>query len=297
MIINMAVSDLLVICMGTVYMYVIFVDPFASFDDRNDNRKLIAEVIICKLVPFFHLNARLVSLMSLLIISIERYKAIRITVPRIRSRSNILKHRVIAVCCSWLIPMAVTAYEPTYGVLKPSKDGGFECGLSHSPKIWISVYYLCMIITFVSIFLLSVLTWRKLSKPNEISCSLSELQRKSRAKRMAGAVRMVLCSIFLYCCCYLPLIFLQISELLLAFNGISIFGGICIDQALFEHVGREILPLFNSCLSPFIYIIFLSDFRSAAKRILCKCSMTATNPQNRTDVLPHPRQQTTTSSL
>ena len=109
---------------------------------------------------------------------------------------------------------------------------------------------------------LNILTLRRISKPQAIENSLSEQQRQQRRNRIKSAVKMVLYSLLVYTCCYLPG-FLSVF--------VNVVGGtICTTMAIrLTFVFYYFLPLINSCLSPVIYCTCLCDFREAAKNLLC----------------------------
>jgi len=52
---------------------------------------------------------------------------------------------------------------------------------------------------------------------------------------------------------------------------------ICIDWSTLFFILSNILPLVNSCFSPCIYIVFLSGFREAAKRLVCRTTNRSVN--------------------
>ena len=84
---------------------------------------------------------------------------------------------------------------------------------------------------------------------------------------MTSAMRMVLCSLLLYSCCYLPYFVSKLFDFL-RLNGIY-YSRLYIDWTMLDYM-LKFLPLANSCFSPCIYIAFLSDFRQAAKRLFCE---------------------------
>lgn len=272
LIINMAVSDVLLICNEALNLLVEFIN--VSLDETSFT---VVEFFVCKLMPFVRVVTRAVSLISLLIITIERFKATKgLTIPRTRSPLTIRRHRIAAICASWIVPMLLTAYELTYGIMLSFG----ECDLSHhSPALaWILFHYFFMLVTFVLTFFLSAAILLKLFRSNGIADSLTRAQRKLRRQRISGAAQMVMWSLLLYSCCYLPLSILQAIQLFSQITGLEIFKGVCFDLDNLDYYASDLLPCLNSCLSPCFYIIFLSDFRLAAKRVLffnccsdCEC--------------------------
>ncbi|KXJ14978.1 hypothetical protein AC249_AIPGENE14472 [Exaiptasia diaphana] len=116
------------------------------------------------------------------------------------------------------------------------------------------------------------LTIRRLNKLQGIQNHLSEGQRNIRARRTQSAVRIVLASVLLYACSWFPNLVLYVVRLTNAiFPSADIMNSLlCIDWRSLYFIITQFLPLVNSCFSPCIYVIFLSDFRDAAKKILCQ---------------------------
>ncbi|KXJ22168.1 hypothetical protein AC249_AIPGENE4206 [Exaiptasia diaphana] len=58
----------------------------------------------------------------------------------------------------------------------------------------------------------------------------------------------------------------------------------CIDWESFEFILEYLLPVVNSCFSPLIYIIFLPDFRQAAKHVLCRREIQSREPNSQNSI-------------
>ena len=105
----MAISDILVaiifsyhnICplLGLPYLW-----------DLLDNE--VFANILCKAYFFFSHTSMFVTLTTLLIISVERFRSTKLTVHRVRPYT--LRKRLALVSCSWLLPMGLSAYKATY---------------------------------------------------------------------------------------------------------------------------------------------------------------------------------------
>ena len=143
-----------------------------------------------------------VSLVTLLIISIERFRATRRTLQR--SRAYTLRQRVAVIVISWLIPMTLQSYNLHYVVVNPK---GGSCDFKKNWKVYHQFYSISQylnVIFMIVIFVLSILTIRRLSRFQAIHAHLNREQRKARSRRTQAAVRMVLTSVLLYACCWLP---------------------------------------------------------------------------------------------
>jgi len=260
LIINMAVSDATVIvnCLlqgtTTLLHYKLWNNDFAGS-------------FACKAIPFMYSVVLLTSLSTLTIISIERFRITRRRTVQI-SHPLSAKHRVCVVACSWLMSSALSLYIPIlYHIDKQYNS----CGISLFYYSIISfIKTIVHVIMFSFMLIINILTLRRLSSRQAIEDSLSEEQRKLRRQRMGSAVKMVLYSIILYCCCFFPAIIydLQNSINLLIPSWASFLSYGCIDVSSLLFMIEFFLPIVNSSLSPCIYFVCLPDFRDAAKTFL-----------------------------
>ncbi|KXJ22972.1 Alpha-2Db adrenergic receptor [Exaiptasia diaphana] len=139
-----------------------------------------------------------------------------------------------------------------------------------------------------------IVTVRRLSRRQAIEAHMSEDQQKMRAQRTRAAVRMVVVSALLYILCWLPSFFLKSAHAFRNKRGSKIIPyAYRADPScglFFIIFPLTFLPIVNSCFSPFIYIIFLRDFREAAKKVLCS-GKTLNQIQNRTASNEPPQMQ------
>lgn len=263
MIINMAVSDMLVVVMFSSLRIRESANnlnyPFIDVNDQN-----IAD-IICKMTKFLEMSAKLVTLINLLILSAERFRATRVGVPRACPRAR--ARYLCPVITSWVLPMLLASYNLYFWqswyfeFLKTSM-----CRINHDDIDVVLPCYTFVTLVFVlallTIALLSVLTLRSLSSSRVIAVDLSDVHKQLRNKRMACAARMVLCSLLLYGFCYIPTFSMDVVVILWNYR-VADLSTICIDWRSLMFM-LDFLLIVNSCLSPCVYIIFLKDFRKAA---------------------------------
>ncbi|XP_020910147.2 somatostatin receptor type 5 [Exaiptasia diaphana] len=267
LIINMAVSDALYLFMDLLYLV-----PWLSDNKWSIYPSGTLGVIICKTTIFLLYISYRVSLVTLLVISIQRFRATAKTLKR--SRPYTLKQRMAIIAVTWL--MSMTA--PIVYVYQQSPHGQI-CRVWYSDLLNNRVTSFVvlseqaiMVILCCVIFILAILTIRRLTKPQGIQNHLSEEQRNVRARRTQSAVRMVLASVLLYACCWCPFLALSVVRFTDAvFPSADIINfSACIDWPSLYFIIYYFLPVVNSCFSPCIYLIFLSDFRDAVKKILCR---------------------------
>lgn len=262
LILNMAVADALLVLAILVLEVPFLVDRFIWAEI-----KVISGDITCQILSFFVSSLILVSNTTLAIITIERFRASRLTV-RI-AQPYTLKQRLAIVGCSWVISGVLAAHDTPYRAIEESLTDAYACkGSSNVPLGLVVLVYTILFIAFCGIVILTLVTLRRLSHRQEIEANIPEAQRKTRAKRISAALKMVLSSLFLYSFCYSPFF---VWDLVKVFGKSAVGENLlhCYDFYIFGFL-IGFLPLVNSCFGPFIHLIFLSDFRDAAKIIICR---------------------------
>lgn len=227
-------------------------------------------IFVCQGLVYVHDASPNVSLVILLAISIERFRA---TFAK-RSKPQSIKKQffILGICiCSPLI-----YYASNFILYKATVKKGYcvysIVGLKYT-AIHVLIPILLRLILFMFIFVFSVLTIRRLSKSTEILSYLSEVRKCIRVRRIRAAVTMVLASLILYMLCWLPVFLLSIvywfQTLILKDKSLIDYSR-CIDWKSIIFVVIFFLPVLNSCLSPAVYIKFLSDYRKAARKAFCR---------------------------
>jgi len=274
LIINMAVSDTLVVLMT----WILQIPPFF-------NRQIWADIkehelgALCNMINFIMQTGMWTTFLCLLVVTIERFRATRRTFKRVEQSS--VRRRILVQALCWLSAMVLATFDLFDYYIKEDSCV-FTCDKKQTHFVALGIVYTFLVCAYVSIFVLSIATLKNLSKQPPIENSLSNRQRIARKERTASAMKMVLSSLLLYFCCYCPYDVINILQ------SISYgFGGNFLDSIWINTV-LIIFPLVNSCFSPVIYLIFLPDFRQAAKKVFCKQSEFLDNgekPQHRAAVL------------
>jgi len=172
-----------------------------------------------------------------------------------------------ARACCWLALLIMASVKSSKATIV-KVSGEFSCVVQRLPAYLEASFYVVLMLVYLTTFILSTVTLRKLSRHQTMqNNNLSIIQRQARIKRMANAMKMVLTSLLLYSFCYLPFAGWQF------FKGLSrksdqTHSTFCYSSYLLKFL-EVLLPLVNSCLSPVILLIFLSDFRKGAKRLIC----------------------------
>jgi len=286
LIINMAVSDALFLEISLLH------EISRRYHIEQFYPNGVGGDIICKVIPFVKETSYKVSLVTLLVISIERFRATRRTLQW-RPQLYTVKQRVAVLSICWLIPMTQAVYwlydfefdeEEKQCISSRSKKTNKE-------KIIINfIISFCIMISVIFIILtLSAITVTRLSKSQLTQARLNQQQQVMRRKQTRSAVSMVFSSTLLYACCWFSFNVFDIIFSISYYNPKlnSIFLNQCIDWFSLFYITMYILPAVNSCFSPFIYLIFLPDFKEAAKRVLCCCKTTTSQRDVREDIPLH----------
>jgi len=255
LIINMAVSDTLVVV--TMFFYKL---PQMFSSDFWGEIWMILGNTPC----IFAINATnstiLSSFFTLLTITIQRFSATSLKTSRTHSR----KKQIVHLICCWLASFGLSVIR-NFTASIHKVQGKVDCKVKDYPiSLQISLFVLISTV-YCIILLFGTVTLRRLLHQQGIRDSLSDVQRQARAKRMANAMKMVFCSLFLFSACYVPFGCWHF------YKTFAKDVPYCYGSYVFEFL-EALLPLVNSCLSPAIYFLFLSDFREAAKRLLCNKS-------------------------
>jgi len=265
LIMNMAVSDTLVI------LCALFTGIRRMYFMRIEFEQEILTIVTCCVFIVWAVSQS-VSLVTLLIISIERYRITRRRAVQIAQPYSI-KRLLCLLIVSWLISTIVSLHKVIF--TSPNKNIG-TCVVIPSFSFYFNIWYFIRttltLTVFLILLLLSISTLRRLSSPHAIEDNLSEAQRKQRRKRNDSAIKMVLYSLLLYCCCFSPGLLIALLSSLSKMSSLTILDWrACYDWDSLYFVVVLFLPILNSSLSPYIYFICLSDFRQAAKAaVLCK---------------------------
>jgi len=193
LIINMAVFDAIFSAMLS----------WRTIEIKYNIERLYSNVlghIMCK-IRVYLVEMCVVSLVTLLVISIERFRATRRTLQR--PRPYTVKQRVAVLGICWLIPMIPGGY--SCYELKFDEETK-KCTFSSR---WVeTLYFIISFSTMISVIFIiltfSAITVRRLSTIQLTQARLNQEQQAMRKKGTRSAVSMVLSSVLLYACCWFP---------------------------------------------------------------------------------------------
>lgn len=262
LIISMAVSDILVALMVVISEG----SSLLNHEDFFANTGFaVLDDILCRMVTYLKHTPRPVTLSTLLIISIERLKATSSTlqVPR----PYTARRRMVIIGCSWGVPMVLSGY----GVFATVQKKGTlnTCGV-YELDTWINITNCVVVVIFLVILIFTLVSLKRLQKPQAIVAHMTEEQVRYRVKRTSRAVKMVLFSILLYTTYYPVFIYRIVFIWIFDRDRKQLAETLCLDWKSSTFALR-FLPLINSCLSPVVYLTFLTEYQEGARKMLSQC--------------------------
>lgn len=265
-IINMAAADLFTTVFNIgiqVYHYGLMIvnKQFEWFDG-------IAGVILCKFTAFIQGAAIACSVVTLAAIAINRFLAVMY--PFHRSRRN--STAVLVIFLTWMSSFAI-ASPMLYAMQVENEDGALYCVENweplfdnHSSKYYTLVLFLSLFACPLAIIgtLYSIIAFKVWVRtvPGHITGANQQHEIKTRKKILKICMTVVL----VFALCWLPFYVYLIFQFVSAKNnGCNAPEYVAFLGLFFAHA--------NSAISPFIYVVYNSDYQKGMKKIvkLCRC--------------------------
>ncbi|XP_032232173.2 blue-sensitive opsin [Nematostella vectensis] len=251
LVVNMAFADLLSLLLEpSLLMKIIITGSDEWFGDSPGS------CVLCKVFGLLVNSLTWVSLLTLLVISFERLKAVSSTVQLFTFAGRNLAS-LIAV--TWAVSFALNViYLVDCDVLYVE---GFLICTCTQRSILIVVSHGLYLVTVVCTVTINLVIIRRLVH-SQAAIHLPAAQQERRSKRFRSAIRMVLSSLLVYAVCVTPLyVYLSIvtlSEL----NLVTIS---------WKPRGFLLYFIFylNYSLGPIVYFVFLDEFRLPLRSIIC----------------------------
>lgn len=268
LIVNMAVSDFL--CTLSVVPRVItqtftYPDAWMITGAAGD--------AMCKIVLFLQDVTVAVSLLSLLMIAIERYQAI--TSPLVADPSSGRRCKIM-ILSTWLVACLIYATH-FYTFKLIIEDEGAICVHTWEPflaepsKVW-EIEFLLHSILFVfipfivvfSLYTAILVRVRRTSVPGDTS-SRTWRGRRNRQKRNRNVLRMLLTVVIAFGVCWFPFI-IYTYVVTFVYSDLELSCGMIIirECALY-------LAYLNSSINPAIYFTFCENYRKGLRNIIRPC--------------------------
>ncbi|EDO39354.1 predicted protein [Nematostella vectensis] len=269
---NMAMADLLSLTTFPIYT-IVQILQYAAGKSPPLNDDSVWKIILCKLLFFISNSALTVSPITLLVISVERLRAVSATVQLTPLSRRTL---VALIAFSWIASGGLMAGSAIESTMRQTASHQYYCGADLTDKSFI-IYSLS--ICFVPVLLVLAITStnigiiQKLTRP-QAEVSLPEAVKQRRTKTFRSIVRMVLSSTLLYAICVAPG-YIAYAVHYYYFLEIHFVKGTSVtleDWISSSKVTSIIFPIsyVNAAFGPILYFVFLEDFRTALRKLLCR---------------------------
>ena len=262
LIVNMAASDLLIS---------VFAVPRELAEIFTGSRRWLLDgltgLILCKFVYFFQDISTAVSILSLVVIAIDRYRGIVFPFRPPIITSKVCK---VIIPIIWMVAMCIHGTY-FYTARLFMQDNKWYCTFSWAPKfderrtqehyfifvlIFLIVLPLCAILTLYALIVI------ELKKGNLTENGPSDLRRQ-RQREDAAIIKRILVIVFLFILCITPI---TVSAILLYF--VWDWRLSCGIVKLFS--ATKFILYSNASLNPWVYIILNKNYRLGLKN-LAKC--------------------------
>ncbi|EDO46447.1 predicted protein [Nematostella vectensis] len=260
-VVNMSVADLCSLLLYLPWRLKNYLTENPDWQNRTDWAGGIFGDVTCKLISWFYNSTDWVSLVTLLIISVERFRAVK-SIVQLPGLSRCKTASLISF--TWILSGFVNL--PLL-IICGVRSGKTFCGCPLTKTI--AAYYMgtnslyvCLVISILSINLVII---RRLVRV-QASYNLPEAQQVRGLQRLHSAVRMVLCSLVLFVVCTAPFYAILTLARLEFFAEIS---AIEISDDTFD--AWDFIFYVNAAFGPVIYFIFLDDFRDGLKQVIRGC--------------------------
>lgn len=256
-IVNMALSDVLSVCFNW---------PLYAAEGMLTSKVFITgtlTTVVCKLGMYFRGISQAVSVLSLVLIAVDRY--IAIVFPMKFSMLNNKRARVTLSLLTWIIP--VTSGFPYFLTTKSVKVGHLTfCRTTWSKSVnaiynglGFVTFYCAPFITMVVLYTLCIKALRM--GPNNATQGLPDQIRIKRQKKNQKIVKMLIMIVSAFFICWTPLCgYLALKMFYPAF--------VAKDKCMvFIAFSFYVFPSFSTAINPFILFLSSTNYRQALKSL------------------------------
>ena len=254
-IVNMAVSDLL----GPVFNW-----PLYASEGMLTPTTVISEpwaTSVCKLGMYFRAVSQVVSVLCLVLITLDRFVAIVFPLKSIMLNVNV---RVILLALSWLIPIVYGLPYALFARTIKEEDQTFcrfmmsDSALTVFNGLGITLFYFIPLITILVLYSMIIRVLRKTAK------QLKDQENTKRRQQNQRILKIMMSIVLSFFICWTPIcIYLFLKK---------------ISPALFPKdrclllVGFSfyVFPSLSTAVNPVILFVFSTNYNQALKS-LCKC--------------------------
>lgn len=277
-ILNMAISDLFVpFVFVPMQLYSLYVDAIVATTAWPLGGT--AGDVLCKLSMFLADSSPVISIISLVLMTADRFYAVvfPLKAPRVR-----FKTRVFLLACSWITAFATFA--PYFRIMTVREiRGQLTCSLhwpeNHQKTMQIYGTILCIVFTIIPFIFLLVMysVMLMILRKQKIARNHARNANLRRQRNNRNIIFMALAIVIVFAICWGP------------YNSFIFIATIVWQWKLPQNLQKDIetflftvafLANCNAALNPCIYFIFIQNYRAALRQLCCGGSIPNFSPKN-----------------
>ncbi|XP_073248440.1 neuropeptides capa receptor-like [Porites lutea] len=268
-IVNMAVSDLLALLVNwPLYTTEGMLTPKVFISGTSASS-------VCKLGMYLRAVSQSVSVLSLVLIALDRFVAIVFPLKRIVMK---IKIRVIFLSLTWFIPFSYGLPQAIFtDIIKVGEQTFCRFMMSDRPRtifngVGFILFYLFPFITIIILYSAILRSLKKRSKPGEMLQGQADAKRHQQNQKIVKILISIVVAFFI---CWTPLsVYLFFKKL---YPSLFIKDGCLLLVGLTFYV----FPSLSTAVNPIILFVFSTNYKRALKNLwssvfsTCKCAFTA----------------------
>ena len=273
-IVNMAVSDLLVLLVNW---------PLYSTEGMLTPKVFISGTSAssaCKLGMYLRAVSQSVSVLSLVLISLDRFVAIVFPLKIIVMK---MKIRVLFLSLTWLVPFPYGLPQVIFtDITKVGEQTFCRFMMSDGPRtvfngVGFILFYFFPFITIIILYSAILRSLKKRPKPEELSQGQKDVKRHQQNQKIVKILISIVVAFFI---CWTPLcVYLFLKKL---------HPSLFIKDRCLLLVGLTfyVFPSLSTAVNPFILFVLSTNYKRALKNLwsavvisTCKCAFTAKRPR------------------
>ena len=254
-IVNMAVSDLLALLVNwPLYTTEGMLTPKVFISGTSASS-------VCRLGMYLRAVSQSVSVLSLVLISLDRFVAIVFPLKRIVMKTKI---RVIFLSLTWLIPFSYGLPQVIFtNIIKVGEQTFCRFMMIDGPRtifngVGFILVYLFPFITIIILFSAILRSLKKRSKPGELSEGQEVAKRHQQNQKIVKILMSIVVAFFI---CWTPLsVYLFLKKL---------YPSLFIKDRCLLLVGLTfyVFPSLSTAVNPIILFVFSTNFKRALKNL------------------------------
>ena len=272
-IVNMAVSDLL----GPLFNWPLYASEGMLTPNILINEPWASPV--CKLGMYFRVVSQVVSVLSLMLIALDRFVAIVFPLKAIMMN---VKIRMIFLSLSWLIPIVGGLPYALFAKIIKVEDQTFCRFLMNDGRstVFIGVGFVCVylfpLLTIIVLYSAIMKTLKRRPRSGNLPKAQENVKRRQQNQRI---VKILISIVFAFFICWTPLSVYMLLK--------KIYPSLFAKDRCLLLVGFSfyVCPSLSTAINPVILFVFSTNYNQALKSLCsqvfstCKCGFKVSRPK------------------